>query len=213
MRIRWHGHACFEFSDGSTTIVIDPHDGRSLGLRAPSASADVVLMTHDHYDHNASRVIKGEHQDIKLLRGEAVVKNGIKVIGYPAWHDTSEGADRGPDTIYKFEMEGMSFCHVGDLGCIPSQDVIDAIKGMDFLFIPVGEVYTMEIPEVKKFIELVNPRIVVPMHYMVGGLSFRLSPLDDFLDIVPDDVLEFVGNEIEFSKNELPEEKLCWVFD
>ena len=213
MRIRWHGHACFEFSNGNTTIVIDPHDGRSLGIRPPVASANTVLMTHDHYDHNASRVIKGEHKDLKFAYGLNELHGGIKVNGYESWHDHNEGAERGANTIYRFEMEGITLCHCGDLGCIPPKEVIDAIKGVDFLFIPVGEVYTMEIPEVKEFIELVNPRIVVPMHFMVGGLSFRLSSLDKFLDIIPNESIDFIGNELEITSADLPDNKECWVFD
>ena len=84
-------------------------------------------------------------------------------------------------------MEGITIAHCGDLGCIPSQEVLNAIKGVDFLFVPVGEVYTMELADVKKLIELVNPRIIVPMHYMVGGLSFRLTSLDKFLDMIIQD--------------------------
>ena len=213
MLIRWHGHACFEFSDGETTVVIDPHDGRSLGLKPPMATANVVLMTHDHYDHNASRVIKGEHKDFKLELGEFETCNGLRVTGYPSWHDHSEGSERGPNTIYKFVMDGISVCHCGDLGCIPSDDVIQAIKGADFMFIPVGEIYTMEIAEVKKFIELVNPRIIIPMHYMVGGLSFRLSPLDKFLEIIPDEATDYIGNELDIMVSDLPETKECWIFD
>jgi len=213
MRVRWHGHACFEFSNGETTIVIDPHDGRSIGIRPPVTKANTVLMTHDHYDHNACRVIKGEHQDYMYAYGEAEVHGGIIVKGYKCWHDTSEGSERGPNTIYKFTMENMTFCHCGDLGCIPSDDVVSEIKGVDFLFIPVGEVYTMEIPEVRRFIEMVNPRIVVPMHYMIGGLSFRLSPLEKFLDIIPNEFVDFIGNEIDITDSDLPDNKECWVFD
>jgi L-ascorbate metabolism protein UlaG (beta-lactamase superfamily) len=213
MLIRWHGHSCFEFSNGDTTIVVDPHDGRSIGLKPPSASANVVLMSHDHYDHNACRVIKGEHQDLKSFVGETVVNGGITVYGYPSWHDHSNGSERGPNTIYKFTMDNISVCHCGDLGCIPSDDVISQIKGVDFLFVPVGEVYTMEHPELKKFLELVNPRIIVPMHYMVGGLSFRLSALDKFLDMIPDNAVDFVGNELDISQSDLPMVKECWVFD
>ena len=213
MRIRWHGHSCFEFSNGDTTIVVDPHDGRSLGIKPPTASANVVLMTHDHYDHNASRVIKGEHQDIKGFLGEIEVKGGIKVYGLPSFHDYSNGSERGLNSIYLFEMEGISICHCGDLGCIPSEEVLEKIRGVDFLFIPVGEVYTMELPDVRRFIELVNPRIIVPMHYLVGGLSFRLTPLDSFLEIIPDEYVDFIGNELEIYKGDLPETKECWVFD
>ena len=213
MRIRWHGHACFEFSNGETTIVIDPHDGRSLGLRTPSTSANVVLMTHDHYDHNAARVVKGEHDNYTGFVGAMEIKGGIRVKGYATWHDHSQGSERGPNTIYRFDMDGISIAHCGDIGCIPPQDIIDELKGVDFLFIPVGEVYTLELPDIKKLIELINPRIIVPMHYMVGGLSFRLSPLSKFLDIIPNESIDFIGNELEISSVDLPENKECWVFD
>jgi len=213
MRIRWHGHSCFEFSNGEVTIIVDPHDGRSLGIKPPTASADVVLMTHDHYDHNASRVIKGEHQDFKGFLGETVVKGGIKICGLPSFHDYSNGSERGLNSIYYFSIDGISICHCGDLGCIPSEEVLEKIRGVDFLFLPVGEVYTMELSDVKRFIELVNPRIVVPMHYLVGGLSFRLSPLDLFLDMMPDEFVDFIGNELEIYSADLPKTKECWVFD
>ena len=213
MWIKWHGHSCFEFSNETVSIVVDPHDGRSIGLKTPKTIADVVLMTHDHYDHNASRVIKGDHEDLKFFTGRTELKGEIVLDGYMSWHDHSQGDERGANTIYKFTMDGISICHCGDIGCIPSQDVIDQIHGVDFLFIPVGEVYTMELPEIKKFIELVNPNVIVPMHYMVGGLSFRLSTLDKFLDIIPDNAVDFIGNELEISKSELPEAKECWVFD
>jgi L-ascorbate metabolism protein UlaG (beta-lactamase superfamily) len=170
-------------------------------------------MTHDHYDHNACRVIKGEHKDLKFAYGENEVHGGIKVVGHKSWHDHEEGAERGANTIYTFEMEGITICHCGDLGCMPSDDVIECMKGVDFLFVPVGEVYTMEVPEIKTLIERVNPRIIVPMHYMVGGLSFRLSPLDKFLDIIPNNATDFIGNELEIIKADLPEDKECWVFD
>ncbi len=212
MLIRWHGHACFEFSNGSTTIVIDPHDGRSLGIKPPVASADVVLITHEHYDHNKPRVIKGEHVDF-LGRNGTFDAKGITVTGFPSFHDYSEGSERGFNTIYKFIMDDVSICHVGDLGCIPPEDIIEQIKGVDFLFIPVGEVYTMDLSDIKTFIELVNPRIVVPMHYLVGGLSFRLGPLDNFLNIIPNDAVDFVGNEIDVTASEMSDTRECWVFD
>lgn len=86
MRMRWHGHSCFEFEDSSLTVVIDPHDGRSLGIKPPAASADVVLMTHDHYDHRASRVISGNHEDIMARNGPFEVK-GLSVEGFSTYHD------------------------------------------------------------------------------------------------------------------------------
>lgn len=212
MRIRWHGHACFEFQDSKLTVVTDPHDGRSIGIKAPNATADIVLMSHGHYDHNAVRVVKGKHVDV-MSRNEKFEVKGLQVEGFRTFHDASHGAERGENTVYLFEMEGITFCHCGDLGCIPEQEVIDRIHGVDFMFVPTGEVYTMPLPEVKRFIELVNPRIVVPMHYRVGGLSIPITPLDPFLDMIPEEAIDYIGNEIEVSAEDLPDHKECWVFD
>lgn len=212
MIVRWHGHSCFEFQDSQRTVVIDPHDGRSIGIKAPNATADIVLMTHNHYDHNAARVIKGDHTDVMARNGLFDVK-GFQAEGIPTFHDDSGGTLRGLNTMYLFEMEGMSFCHCGDLGCIPDEEALSKIRGVDFLFVPVGEVFTMPLPEVKRFIELVNPNITVPMHYRVGGLSIPVTPLDPFLEMIPEEAVDYIGNEVDFSEEDIGEVKECWVFD
>ncbi len=213
MRIVYHGHSCFEFADSSITVVIDPHDGKSIGIKGPTnVSADVVLMTHSHYDHCAARVIRGDHADIMAQNGEFEVK-GFNVTGLPTFHDPNNGEDRGMNTMYLFEMDGLSICHCGDLGCIPDEEVISMICGVDLLFVPVGEVFTMPLPEVKKFLELVNPNVIVPMHYRVGGLSIPLTPLDNFLDIIPEEAVDYIGNEMDVLPDDLSEIKECWVFN
>ena len=212
MRIKWHGHACFEINTNDTTIVFDPHDGKSIGIKTPSATADLVLMTHNHYDHNASRVINGNFKSYIGKNGRFEFR-GIPFYGLSTYHDDVQGAKRGLNTRYRFTSEGITICHCGDLGAIPNAKVINAIKGVDFLFLPVGGVYTMELPEVRKFIEAVNPRIIVPMHYRVGGLTIPVADIDGFLDMIPQDFVEYVGNSIDITKEELPELKECWVFD
>ncbi len=211
MRIVYHGHACVEFGDSRLTVVIDPHDGKSIGIKAPNAHADVVLMTHDHYDHCAARVIQGTHTDIMAQEGEFEVK-GLRVEGIRTYHDHNNGEDRGINTIYLFEMDGLRICHCGDLGCIPSDEIVSRLRGVDIIFIPVGEVFTMPLPEVRQFLERVNPNIIIPIHYRVGGLSIPLSPLDDFLDLIPDEAVEYIGNEIDLLPDDLSDIKECWVF-
>lgn len=212
MQVRWLGHSCFEFTDGNVTVVTDPHDGKSIGIRPPRTSADIVLMSHDHYDHNAARVIEGNHTDFKFKNGWFQAK-GMSFHGYDSAHDKDGGRQRGRNTIYRFEMDGMTICHCGDLGDIPSDDVIEAIRGVDFLFIPVGGYYTMEKDDLKRFIEMVGARIIVPMHYRVGGLSIPIASVDDFLEMIPEDFIDYVGNSIDIAADELPKNKECWVFD
>lgn len=212
MRMRWHGHACFEFENGEHTVVIDPHDGRSLGIKPPAASADIVLMTHEHYDHRAAWIINGNHEDVMAREGRFSVK-GLEVEGFRTFHDTTGGSERGMNTVYLFEMDGLRICHCGDLGCIPGDDIISRIKGVDILMVPTGEVFTMEMGDVRRFIELVNPTITVPMHYRVGGLTLPISTIDEFLEIIPEEYVDYIGNEIDVTPDDLTEMKECWIFE
>ena len=88
----------------------------------------------------------------------------MRSVALSTWHDAVGGAERGPNTMYLFEMDGISVCHCGDLGCIPDDDTVERIREVDMLFVPVGETFTMPLPEVKRFLELVNPNVIVPMH-------------------------------------------------
>lgn len=213
MLIRWHGHSCFEFGCKDGTIVTDPHDGKSIGIKPPSPSnTSVVLMSHDHYDHNVARVISGEHKDF-LGRVGKFRPGSFEIEGLPSYHDDEKGAKRGENTMYLFEMDGIRICHCGDLGAIPDDKVMKKIKNVDMLFVPVGANYTMELPEVKEFINRVDPKIIVPMHYRIFGLSIAILPLEDFLNMVPVENVDYVGNEIDLSHDELPEHSECWVFD
>ncbi len=212
MHIRWHGHSCFEIGNGDTTIIIDPHDGKSIGIKTPSATADLVLVSHNHYDHNALRSINGNFKTYIAKNGRFEFRNN-QFYGLSTFHDNSQGQIRGRNTMYSFTFDGISICHCGDLGCVPSMKVINAIKEVDFLFVPVGGVFTLEKPELRKFLELVNPRIIVPMHYRFGGLTLPIQDVDSFLEMIPEDFVDYVGNSIDITKEELPEMRECWVFD
>ena len=137
----------------------------------------------------------------------------FEIEGFPSFHDEEQGAKRGLNTIYRFEMDGINVCHCGDLGAIPDDKVIDKIRNVDILFVPVGANYTMELPEVRTFINKVDPKVIVPMHYRVFGLCIAVLPLEDFLQMVPAENVDYVGNEIDLSYDELPEHSECWVFD
>jgi len=209
MHIRWHGHSCFEIAD-TVTIVTDPHDGKSLGIMPPSASADIVLISHDHFDHNSFKTIRGSHKDVFAFVGEFEF-NGSKFVGLGTDHDEVNGMKRGKNVMYVTKVDNISICHCGDLGNLPDDDVIEKIKGIDILMVPVGGVYTIENRNLVKFIEKVSPRVIIPMHYRVGGLSIPLNSIDQFLDSV-DYETEHVGNEIDLSSDELPSETTIWVF-
>ena len=210
MRIVWHGHSCFEVDDGNVTVIIDPHDGKSIGIKSPSASANVVLMTHNHYDHSAARVIRGTHNDFMESRG-VFDASGIRIEGLPSFHDSDGGKKFGSNTIYLFEMDSITVCHCGDIGEIPSEEVLARIRGVDILIVPTGETNTMKISSIIELIELVSPKVIIPMHYYMRGLSIPFSNVEKFLGEL-EYFFDFVGSEMDISKDELPQKTECWVF-
>ncbi len=211
MRIRWHGHACFEIA-GSSVVVTDPHDGKSIGIRPPRATADVVLVSHDHFDHNCSRVVRGPDSTV-IDKPVMTVEKGVRVEGVEAAHDDQGGAKRGDVTLFKFELDGVTFCHLGDLGHVPDDLQADRLTGIDVLFLPVGDVFTIGPEAALKVMELLKPRIAVPMHYRTPGLSLSIRPIGDFLKLVSGDRVVKVGNEVDFSRDDMPESGTdVWVF-
>lgn len=212
MQIIWHGHSCFEFINSNVSVLIDPHDGKSIGIKPPVSKAGIVLVSHDHFDHNALRVVRGNHKDVVSYIGRVNIE-GIDITGYPSFHDDENGALRGKNTIYRFMMDDISICHCGDLGDIPSDDVISEIKGVDMMFIPVGEVNTISLSKLDLFLKMVDPKIVIPMHYRVGGLTIPLKTLDDFIADIPEEMLVYVGNEVDLTMDDIPDFMGFWIFD
>ncbi len=211
MRVRWHGHSCFELEDDKNIIVTDPHDGKSIGINPPQVKGDVILVSHDHYDHNAVREV--QKQDSDIIR-EAVEKevNGIKIKGFESYHDEEEGEIRGKNIVFKFKMNGTNFCHLGDLGHLPKNKLVEEIGEVDFLFVPVGGNFTIGAKEAKKVIDEIKPKIAVPMHFKIGGLSLDIGRLDPLLSMFPEDKTFKVGVELDFIKHDLPDSTEIWAF-
>lgn len=209
MKIVWHGHSCFEIRDG-ITVVTDPHDGKSIGIKPPVVKADVVLVSHDHFDHNCIRIVKGDPRIVTDC-GETVIGD-LKIRGVPTFHDKEEGSKRGKNTIFCFEMDGIKFCHCGDLGHLLTEKQAESIGPVDVLFIPVGGVFTINSKDAKQVIEAIKPSVVIPMHYHVGGLSISVDSIDSFLDGLPEEDVLGVGNEIDFNKEDMSSKTEYWVF-
>jgi len=210
MRIRWHGHACFEI-ENEQVIVTDPHDGKSIGIKTPHVEGDIILVSHDHFDHNATRIVKKRSSEIVDEPG-AFTLGDVKVEGLTTYHDEDEGIKRGENIIYKFTTDQIEFCHLGDLGHIPSKEVLEEIKDVDFLFIPVGGTFTIGPEKAAKVIDMVKPKIAIPMHYKVGGLSLNIRSVEPFLAYYDKDKIHKVGVELEFLDCDIPEETEIWVF-
>ncbi|MBI1866326.1 MAG: MBL fold metallo-hydrolase [Candidatus Staskawiczbacteria bacterium] len=195
-KINWAGQSCFQISvsnsrDHLADIVIDPFD-EEIGLKVPSFSADILLVTHQHHDHNNIKAVKGTPFIISGP-GEYEVKE-VFIKGVLAFHDDSEGKERGVNTIYTIEAEGLRFCHLGDLGQKQLTDEqLEKIGQIDVLMVPVGGTYTISSLEAPKIISQIDPKIVIPMHYQLPKLNVKLDDVEKFLkamgknSIVPQD--------------------------
>lgn len=180
MKISFLGHACFLIESEGIKIVTDPYDSQ-IGFPLPSVSADIVTVSHSHFDHSATAAVGGNPTIIKSV-GESVQK-GVKILGVQAYHDSAQGAERGPDIIFKFTLEGINLCHLGDLGHILSQEQIEQIGPVDILMIPTGGVFSLDGQKAKEVVAELKPTIILPMHFKEEGLNFELEPVENFLKI------------------------------
>lgn len=210
--IRWHGYSCFEFADDVNTVIVDPHDGKSIGVFPPKANARIILCTHNTFDRNAFRMIGGKHKDFVCERGD-FEENGFRFTALPSFSDEKLGEERGANAIYLFTMDDISIAVCGCLGDIPIDWVIDAIKGVDLLFVPVGEHWTMPMYKVNEFVEKVRPKVIIPTDYRVGGITLPLSPLSVFTDDHADKEIIHVGNSIDLEADDIADFEGVWVFD
>jgi len=176
MDIYWHGQSCFEIKTPSNQaekkkIVIDPYT-KDYGLRLPKLEADLLLITHDHKDHNNVKGVDGTPFVIKGA-GEYEIKS-IFIHGIPASH----GEDLGETNIYTIEVEGIRVCHLGDVGQQLTDDQVEKIGDVDILMVPIGGQYTVDGEGAQKIIKQIEPKVVIPMHYDITGLKLE-KKLDD----------------------------------
>lgn len=210
IRITWHGHSCFEIEGNDISVVTDPHDGKSIGISPPSAVADLVLISHDHFDHNKASAVSSDSSTIITTPGPFKLKDVVGK-GIQVYHDEVEGVSRGKNNISVFELGGYRFCHLGDLGHVPSDEVFEEIGKVDFLFTPVGGTFTLDAKKASTIIRKLQPRVAVPMHYKVGSLSLPIKPVDGFLEEMKDWSLFKVGKAIDFQEDDI-ETGTIWLF-
>jgi L-ascorbate metabolism protein UlaG (beta-lactamase superfamily) len=210
--IKWFGHSCFLISLGDgIRIMTDPFD-QSVGYPIPDVSADVVAVSHDHFDHNNVSAVKGGPEVVKGT-GEKKAK-GISFKGVGAFHDEKQGSLRGKDTIFLWELGGIKFAHLGDLGTELSQDQIKEMGSVEVLFVPTGGYYTIDARTADKVVSSLNPRVVIPMHYKtpVMGPNFPIAGVDEFLK--GKENVEKVGkNSVTFTKDTLPQKTTIYVLE
>jgi L-ascorbate metabolism protein UlaG (beta-lactamase superfamily) len=215
MMIKWLGHSAFLItaSDG-TKIITDPYTAGSydgaVGYQPIKEDAQIVTVSHEHPDHNDTKQIPGKPTIVKEA-GEHSIK-GITISGFSCFHDESQGRERGANTVFTFEIDGVKICHLGDLGEKLSAGSCKNLGPVDVLLIPVGGHFTIDAKTAGEVVTILNPRVVIPMHYKTGVLGFPVAPVDDFLKNKAN-VKRLNSTEVELSKATLPKTQEIWVLN
>jgi L-ascorbate metabolism protein UlaG (beta-lactamase superfamily) len=193
MRVDWYGQAAFRLSGPEGTVFIDPFgDGSAMASHGVTfeypvpvgVDADLLLVTHEHFDHNAVDTIEGDPVILRSTAGRLESPIG-EVVAIASEHDEAAGTERGPNTIFVFGLDGLRVAHFGDFGQTAMRDEQAAAIGqVDLVFLPVGDGPTIGAEQAAAIVERLNPRWVVPMHYRTPRIGF-LETHDAFLDRMP----------------------------
>ena len=205
MKIRYLGHSCFEFTESTgTTIVTDPYG--NVGFKMPKTRADAVTVSHAHFDHNNAKAVDGD--PVVFDREGQYEIGGVNITAIKSYHDNDNGKLRGENLIFKFRMDGVEVCHMGDLGEECSAELIEELLPIHVLLIPVGGNYTIDAQLAKEYVDRIMPSYVIPMHYKTKGLNVDIEKPDEFIDLFEkEDVEELETSEIELFRDDVTEEQ------
>ena len=207
MIITWLGQACFKIQDkigtDGVTVVTDPF-AKEIGLKVPNFEADIITVSHQHFDHNNTAALRGTPFIIDCA-GEYDHK-GVLVEGIDSFHDDKGGAERGNNIIYRLEIDDISVAHLGDLGHTLNDAQLEKLVGTDVLLIPVGGKYTLDAKKAVEVISQIEPRIVIPMHYKIKDLKADIDGVDKFIKEIG--LTPTYEEKLKISKKDLPQEDM-----
>lgn len=210
MEISYYGHSTFKLKGKAGSVVTDPFDNY-IGLTLPTLSADIVTVSHDHKDHNATIKVKGttrrEKPFIVDQAGEYEVGD-ISIFGTKTFHDETEGSKRGENTVFTIMLDEITVCHLGDLGHELTSEQISEIGAVDVVLCPVGGVFTIDPALAAKTIRSLEPSIAIPMHYKTAAhnqdIFGEVKELSDFLKVYGVETAPI--ERLKLEKDRLPEE-------
>jgi L-ascorbate metabolism protein UlaG (beta-lactamase superfamily) len=197
--ITWLGLSCFRIRGSQAVVITDPFPPDS-GYTLGKQTADIVTVSHPHPSHSyvggvsGARVVKGP--------GEYEISS-VLIIGYTAYHDAVKGQSRGKNTVFLMEVDGVTILHLGDIGHVIDDKLLEEMGKVDILMLPVGGVSTITAAMAAETIRKVEPKIVIPMHYQTPASKRELEPLESFLKEMGQSAIE-PKPKLNINKNNLP---------
>ena len=211
MEITWLGHSCFRLRGKDATVLTDPC-GKSTGYNIGKPTADIVTVSHDHPAHNNVAAVPGSP---RVVQGPGEFEMaGVLIMGVGTFHDAEKGEKLGKNTAFVFELDEVLVCHLGDIGHLPTPAQVEELSGVDVLLAPVGGGTTIAGAAAAEIVSMLEPKLVIPMHYKTPAAKDDLEPLDRFLkEIGAPSALDEKQPKLSVTKSTLPQETKVMVLD
>jgi L-ascorbate metabolism protein UlaG (beta-lactamase superfamily) len=180
MEITWYGHSCFRITERNmATVVTDPYDHHVNGYEPLKLKADIVTISHDSPSHNNLAAVKGE---VFAITGPGEYEiGGVFITGLQTNVHGKKAEDELLNTMYVFDYNGLTVAHLGDINRVPTQTEVEALGTVHIALVPVGGGSSLNAAKAAEMISLLEPNIVIPMHYGISNINTQLEPLSKFL--------------------------------
>ncbi len=204
MEITWYGHSCFRLTErGMASVVTDPFDSEVVGYEPLRLKADIVTVSHEAPGHNFTSAVKGTSHRI-TGPGEFEI-GGVFITGVQTDTNGKKNVEKPRNTLYVFDYDGLNVAHLGDLRQVPTQSEVEALGTVHIALVPVGGGNGLNAAKAAEVISLLEPNIVIPMHYGLKACKIQLDPLSKFLKEMGLTAAEAVPS-IKISRTGLPDE-------
>lgn len=175
--IRWFGHNCFRIKAREATVLMDPV-GKKTGYTPSKQTADIVTVSHEHPGHNNLQMVKPE---FALINGPGEYElHAVFVTGTRTYHDKVKGAERGYNTVYEIDLDGLRIAHLGDLGHTLNDDAVESFENIDILFAPAGGGPLLSAADIAEVVGNISPKMVIPMQYRTSKGDQDRETVDAF---------------------------------
>ena len=211
MEITWYGHSCFRLTERNyATVVTDPFDHKAVGYSALKLKADIVTVSHDAPGHANLEAVKGSEHVIDGA-GEFEI-GGVFITAVQTAGGGKKSKDKTRNTLYVFDYEGITVAHLGDLQEVPTQSEVEALGTVNILLIPVGGGSSLNAAKAAEVVSVIEPNLVIPMHYSTDVAKIKLDPLNKFLKEMGLGKVESLPS-LKATRSSLPQETKVVVLD